>query len=323
MSSFEHITVLQVELVESLNIKSGHHVVDCTAGGGGHTAGILERVGPKGKVLAFDRDEQAIIQLKNRFAREIESGQLELIRASFSSLAQHLETKGLLGTIHGICADIGVSSPQIDLGDRGFSFNKDGPLDMRMDQQQDLSAATVVNNYADSDLLRIFREFGEEPQAKPIVRAIVKQRAIKPLSSTLELADLVASTVRYKDRSRKHPATKIFQALRIEVNGELDELAALIETFPLALAPHGRGAIISFHSLEDRMIKQGFKHLAEGNKANIDRHLPLTAAQLSKLEARQFSLIKPFPILPSEAEQTSNPRSRSAKLRVIERLAQE
>ncbi len=323
MSIFEHASVLRAELVDSLNIKPGDLAVDCTAGGGGHTAEILGRIGPQGRVLAFDRDHWAVEELGRRFSSELARGQLEIIQAPFSQLETELGRRGLLGKVHALCADIGVSSPQLDQGQRGFSFNKDGPLDMRMDQNQALSAATVVNTYSPSDLLRIFREYGEEPQARPIVRALLKQRETKPFTSTLELADLISRTIHYKERSRKHPATKVFQALRIEVNGELEELQALLQSLPKALVSSGRAAIISFHSLEDRLVKHSFRKLAEGEREKINRHLPVTASELARLEARQFNLIKPFPIIATEEEQATNPRSRSAKLRVIERIPQE
>lgn len=323
MSKFEHASVLLSELVDSLNIQPGSIAVDCTAGGGGHTAKMLELVGPQGRVLAFDRDSWAVKELQRRFKLELEAGQLELIQAPFSQLEAELNQRGLLGRVQALCADIGVSSPQLDQGQRGFSFNKDGPLDMRMDQSQALSAAVVVNTYTAEELLRIFREYGEEPQARPIVRALIKRRESKPFTSTLELADLIASTVHYKERSRKHPATKVFQALRIEVNAELDELQTLLQTLPSVLASQGRAAIISFHSLEDRLIKHAFRKLAEGERGKINRHLPLTAIEVARLESRQFTIVKPFPIVASEDEQAVNPRSRSAKLRVIERLPME
>lgn len=323
MSKFEHASVLRSELVDSLNIRSGSLAVDCTAGGGGHTAEILERVGPTGRVLAFDRDRWAIEELERRFKTNLAYGHLEIIQAPFSQLAEELSRRGLLGQIDAICADIGVSSPQLDESQRGFSFNKDGPLDMRMDQTQSLSAEVVVNTYAPEDLLRIFREYGEEPQARPIVRALIKHREKKLFSSTLELADLIAKTVHYKERSKKHPATKVFQALRIEVNSELEELKTLLETLPSVLKPCGRAAIISFHSLEDRLVKHAFRKLSEGEKGLINRHLPITARELARLQAKQFAIVKPFPVVASEEEQAVNPRSRSAKLRVIERLPME
>jgi 16S rRNA (cytosine1402-N4)-methyltransferase len=320
MDTFQHVSVLLSELIDGLHIQPGHLVVDCTAGGGGHTAEILKRLGTTGKVLAFDRDAMAMETLYERFAAQLESGQIELVKAPYSQLRIELERRGLLGKVDGLCADIGVSSPQLDRAERGFSFAKDGPLDMRMDQSQALDAAAIINTYPEEDLLRIFRDYGEDPQARPIVRAILRRRATQAITRTLELADLVASAVHYRERSRKHPATKVFQALRIAVNGELEELETLLASIPEALAPGGRCAIISFHSLEDRLVKQSFKQLVEGDKPRFAREVPLTAEQLEQLSRSTFKLIKPFPLLPAEEEQALNPRSRSAKLRVLERL---
>ncbi len=318
MIPFEHITVLREELLNSLGLTEGDYAVDCTAGGGGHTQGLLDRVGRTGKVLAFDRDPWAQDVLRKRFASEIASGRVELIQEPFSRIRAELEARGLLGRIQGLCADIGVSSPQIDAAERGFSFAKDGPLDMRMDQTQGLTAATIVNEWSEQELTKLFRDYGEDPQARRIAQAILKERARRPFARTLDLADLVAQAVHYKERSRKHPATRVFQALRIEVNGELRELETLLGDAGDAIRPHGRCAIISFHSLEDRLIKNAFKDLAEGHTKHLDRRLPLTAAAIDRL--KRFTIIKPFPIVPGELELEQNPRSRSAKLRVIEKL---
>ncbi len=320
---FKHISVLRDELVQSLHLQAGSIAVDCTAGGGGHTELILQAVGPQGKVLAFDRDPWAREVLTQRFQKELDQGILELIPEPYSQLENVLSQKQLLGKISGVCADIGVSSPQIDHGERGFSFAKDGPLDMRMDPTRGVSAAEVVNTFPEAELLRIFREFGEEPKAHFIVKAIAHRRAQSPISTTFELSELIAANVHYKERSRKNPATKVFQALRIFVNDELGELEALLKAIPAVLAPQGRCSIITFHSLEDRMVKLNFKALSEGDSHQFDRRLPLTAQQLAKLENRQYRIIKPFPLVPSDQEQESNPRSRSAKLRVIERLSKE
>lgn len=317
MTRFDHITVLQDELLDSLALKTGDCAIDCTAGGGGHTRGLLDRVGPNGRVIAFDRDTRAIAVLKSRFEAELKDGRLVLIQSPFSELAREVERLGIAGSVQGLCADIGVSSPQLDEAERGFSFAKDGPLDMRMDQSQGQTAADIVNSWSEQDLARLFRDYGEDPQARPIARAIVKRREKSPFATTLDLAELVAGSVHYKERSRKHPATRVFQALRIEVNGELRELDELLQAIPKVLRPGGRCAIISFHSLEDRPIKNAFKDLAEGHMQTIDRRLPLTAQQLDSM--KRFSIIKPFPLVPDDAELERNPRSRSAKLRVIEK----
>jgi 16S rRNA (cytosine1402-N4)-methyltransferase len=319
--SFEHVTVLRDELLNSLCLGPGDYAVDCTAGGGGHTAGLLERVGEQGKVLAFDRDPWAQAVLHKRFEREIKEGRLELLAEPFSRIQKTLRDRGLWGRIQGLCADVGVSSPQLDAADRGFSFIKDGPLDMRMDQSQGETAADIVNGWSVQSLTRLFRDYGEDPQARRIALAIERQRMKEPLTRTLDLADLVASSVHYKERSRKHPATRVFQALRIEVNGELRELQTLLESVGESLRSGGRCAIISFHSLEDRLVKNAFRALAEGHLKDIDRGLPLTAAQIDEMKA--FTIIKPFPVIPGDIEQSENPRSRSAKLRIIEKRGAE
>lgn len=314
---FEHITVLREELLDSLGLTPGDYAVDCTAGGGGHTQGLLERVGPTGKVIAIDRDPWAQSVLKARFAKELASGNLELIVVPFSQISVELGQRNLVGKIQGLCADIGVSSPQLDAAERGFSFAKDGPLDMRMDQSQGVTAADIVNEWSVPDLTRLFRDYGEDPQARRIAQAIERERARKPFERTLDLADLVAASVHYKERSRKHPATRVFQALRIEVNGELRELEALLNDVGPSLKAGGRCAIISFHSLEDRLIKNAFRALAEGHVKHIDKRLPITAVEIDKL--KKFTIIKPFPRIPGDIELELNPRSRSSKLRVIEK----
>lgn len=320
MENFEHISVLREELVDSLGLKPGDYAVDCTAGGGGHTRILLDQVGPTGKVYAFDRDAWAQAVLNKRFTAELASGQLTLIQAPFSDLVPELERLGVIGRIQGLCADIGVSSPQLDHAERGFSFAKSGPLDMRMDQTRGPTAADLVNESTEEELIRIFRDYGEDPQARSVARAILKRRAEKPFSETTDLANVVAAASHYKERSRKHPATKVFQALRIAVNAELEELEILLRDFPKVLAQKGRCGIISFHSLEDRLVKQGFKHLVDGNKPQFDRHVPITAAQLDAMYEKRFQIIKPFPLEPSDQEVERNPRARSAKLRVIEKL---
>ncbi|MCX6131344.1 MAG: 16S rRNA (cytosine(1402)-N(4))-methyltransferase RsmH [Proteobacteria bacterium] len=320
MANFEHLSVLRKELVDSLSLQSGDYAVDCTAGGGGHTLGLLQKVGLSGKVLAFDRDDRAQAVFKQKFETELKSGQLELIKAPFSELRDELSKRGLLGRIRGLCADIGVSSPQIDTAERGFSFTKPGPLDMRMDQSQGMTAADLVNNSSEEELVRVFRDYGEDPKARSITRAILRRREIQPFHETTDLASVVAAACHYRERSRKHPATKVFQALRIAVNAELDELQSLLASIQPTLALGGRCAIISFHSLEDRLVKHHFKQLVDGNKPNYSRDVPLTALQLERMHHKTFQIIKPFPLEPSAEELEINPRARSAKLRIIEKL---
>lgn len=321
MTEFAHITVLEHELVNQLSLQKGDLAIDCTAGGGGHTALLLKAVGPTGCVYAFDRDPLASSHLTKRFSKEIEEKNLILVPQPFSKLVDVGMEHSIQGKIAGICADIGVSSPQLDLAERGFSFAKEGPLDMRMDQRQELSAAHVVNEFSEQQLSEIFFKWGEEPKSRFVAKAIVGYRASKKIESTLELAGIVKEAIHYKKQSKKHPATKIFQALRIYVNGELDELSTLCSDAFSMIKPSGRLGIITFHSLEDRIVKDKFKELGQGKA--LPRHLqraPLTQDQIDKLKNIKGRIIKPFPMIPKDEEQSFNPRSRSAKLRVIEKI---
>ncbi len=319
MTTPTHITVLKNELVEFLDLKHGDAVVDCTAGRGGHTELLLKAVGEAGKVIALDRDPDAIAFMETRFSQEIQSGRLILRKVPFSQLKSVIADLGYEGKLAGVAADIGVSSPQIDVASRGFSFRTDGPLDMRMDSSEGETAADLVNNLSEAELTRIFREFGEEPKAKFAAQAIVKERAKAPIITTYQLADIVEKAIFYREKSRKHPATKIFQALRIAVNDELGELEALLEDGFSLLKKNGRMGIISFHSLEDRLVKRKFEDLT-GKKTKIPRDLPITEEAWQKMKGAKAKIIKPFPIDPSETEIETNPRSRSAKLRVLEKI---
>jgi 16S rRNA (cytosine1402-N4)-methyltransferase len=313
---FQHETVFENTLVDHLSLRPGDIAVDCTAGGGGHTRIILDKVGEGGRVFALDQDESAISHLQHRFQEEINSGRLTLCHMKFSAIGALAAEHGLTGKIKAICADVGVSSPQLDTPERGFSFMKDGPLDMTMSKtyaQQ--SAEEIINTFGAEELAKIFRDFGEEPQAWRIAQAILSYRQKTPITRTLQLADLIKATVKYNSHSKKHPATKVFQALRIFVNNELEELSDLIEEGFEALAQQGRMGIISFHSLEDRIVKNRFNDYASLlAEKNVPRHLPI-----AKKEPRA-AIVRPFPMMPDEIEQKENIRSRSAKLRVIEKL---
>lgn len=318
-NDFIHKTVLYDELLTALQIQPGSKVIDCTAGGGGHSQGMLQLVGAQGKVFALDRDTRAIQTLRQRFAAQLAHHSLELHHMPFSQI----DSLAAQGPFAGIAADLGVSSPQIDEAERGFSFQHDGPLDMRMDRENTLqSAADVIATYSAKELEGIFRRLGEEPKARFVANAIVKQRELSPITTTKQLADLVSRAIIYSQKSKKHPATKVFQALRIHVNSELAEIQTLLEKAFHLLAPGGRLAIISFHSLEDRIVKHFFQEKAGKNqKSQIPRGLPLTATQLQALQGVEARIIKPFPLVPSEEETRTNPRARSAKLRVLEKLA--
>lgn len=320
-NEFHHITVLEQELVDLLNLKAGNIAIDCTAGGGGHTKGLLNATSPGGLVIAMDRDPSAIAQIQTRFSTQVKDGSLRIEKTKFSDIHAIASKYNLVGKVHGICADIGVSSPQLDIGSRGFSFHHDGPLDMRMDPTATLTAYDVVNEYSETELTRIFREYGEEPKAFFVARAIIDARKVKPIETTRDLAKIAEDSIFYKTKSRTHPGTRIFQAIRIEVNNELEELRRLIEDSIAVLAPGGRLGIISFHSLEDRIVKHLFKdaETTAFSRQNL-KGIPVTENEIEKLGGiAKGKIIKPFPVLPQESEQSENPRSRSAKLRILEK----
>lgn len=319
---FHHITVMLNETVDSLGSIDGKTVVDCTLGGGGHTRLLLEKVGASGKVVAFDRDIDALAHAKSSFSSELASGRLELIDAPFSSLKTELTKRGLLGMVSGIIADIGVSSHQIDQALRGFSFSSNGPLDMRMNARSGQSAADFLNSAAEDEIANVIYHYGEEHKSRQIARLIVKQRSVKPLITTFDLAELIARARLWKEKSKKHPATKTFQALRIFINDELDELKTLCHDGLECLASGGRMAIISFHSLEDRIVKEAFLDFTGKTKLqSVPRHLPMTESELHKLVNKRGVIVGDFPAEPSASEIQSNPRARSAKLRTIEKIS--
>ena len=318
---FNHYTVMKYELAEGLGLKNGSIAIDVTAGGGGHTAVLLEHVGKDGLVIAFDRDIKAINHLKAKFIKEIDEKRLILVHDHFDNLKKHVENLDLKGKINAICADIGVSSPQIDEAERGFSFINDGPLDMRMDNSQELSAYEVVNNYDETELARVIFQYGEEKKSRIIAKKICELRKVEPIDTTLKLANLIENTIKYKTKSRKHPATKSFQAIRIEVNKELEQLSTLLLDGFEVLSASGYFGVITFHSLEDRIVKKDFKKLAKGTiKNKLPRNLPITEVELEKINDVKANLVKPFPIIPSDEEINENTRSRSAKLRIIQKL---
>ena len=316
---FAHVTVLMEEMLSALALQPGEKGIDCTLGGGGHTRRMCAAVGMQGKIWAFEKDELAIEAAQISCRSELASGVLEIIGSSFGSIEEEIRLRGELGKINAVCADIGVSSPQFDLAERGFSFVNDGPLDMRMDRRQPQTAENLVNEMSQAELTRIFRTYGEEPKAHFVAQAIVQRRATRPIRTTSDLAEIVAGAIHYKTKSRTHPATRVFQALRIAVNDELGELERMLRGAWNVLAPGGRLAVISFHSLEDRIVKSFFGDLA-GKNTQIPRGLPLTAAQAEKMQQVKGEIIKPWPMEPTEQEVQLNPRARSAKLRVIRKI---
>ncbi len=315
---FCHETVLAKETVDALNLNAGDTAIDCTAGGGGHVKGLLDRVMPGGKVLAIDRDREALEHLSQRFKEQVSQGDVELIHEPFSNLLGVVQKRDLMGKVAGICADLGVSSHQINQAKRGFSFDRDGPLDMRMDaNDESASASDLVNTMGEKDLAKLIWDFGEEPKARLIARKICLARSISSISTTKQLTDIIKNSGAYAKHSKKNPATKTFQALRIAVNNELGELNTLLVSLPKIFRPGGRIAIISFHSLEDRAVKQRMKMLSgqSSDRSWVNR---LPFAENIASQGKVGKIVRPFPIKPSEDEIHRNPRSRSAHLRAFE-----
>lgn len=298
------------EAPEALVVDPDGVYVDGTFGRGGHSRLILAKLSEKGRLIAFDRDPEAVAE-----AGRIEDPRFSIVHAPFSEMAGRLASLGV-EAVDGIFLDIGVSSPQIDDAGRGFSFRFDGPLDMRMDTTSGVSAAEWLATADVGEIQRVIREYGEERFAGPIARAIVRRRETNPLKTTRELADLVASVVpRNKKDVNQHPATRTFQAVRIEINHELDELMTTLSDSGSLLRPGGRLAVISFHSLEDRIVKRFFERAAHPERA-LDPRLPFTQDQLPAPLYEDVVRIKP-----SERECEENPRARSSILRVGTRTA--
>ena len=309
MIKFSHKPVLLEEVITGLNIKTGGVYVDCTIGGAGHSYQILQRA-KKGFLYGFDRDESAIQASSERLK---DYSNFKIIKANFHDAKNILLSQGVTG-VDGILIDLGVSSHQIDEAMRGFSFLHDGPLDMRMDKSQDLSAYEVVNSYSKQKLLKILYDFGEESNAKRIVDKIIDQRNISPIKTTFQLKDLIESCFPKKVIYGKGGVSKkTFQAIRIEVNKELEGLEETIKELALFLNPNGRIAVISFHSLEDRIVKNVFKELSTGCICP-----PKTPICICGHKAKGV-LINKKPIIANEKELEENSRSSSAKLRIFER----
>jgi 16S rRNA (cytosine1402-N4)-methyltransferase len=306
-----HTPVLLPQVLAALNIRASGTYMDATFGRGGHAGAILEKLIANGRLLCLDRDPAAVAEARARFSGD---PRVSVFLARFSSLAACADEVQPGLKLDGILFDLGVSSPQLDDAMRGFSFLQDGPLDMRMTAGEGLSAADVVNHAPLEELIRIFREFGEERMAPRIARAIVADREIKPFERTVELAEMIARVARSKER-HKHPATRVFQALRIHVNGELRELESALESALRRLAPAGRLVVISFHSLEDRMVKQFMRRhsLPDPMYAGLP-DIPEHARPKLALVGKSVE--------PDANESGRNPRARSARLRVAVRLDQ-
>ena len=308
MNSFTHIPVLSTEVLAGLQPRPGTRFLDGTIGGAGHAASILALITPTGFLLGIDRDGAALQAADARLAPF--RGSYELHHGTFDQMERWAEPASL----DGILLDLGVSSPQLDLPDRGFSFQSDGPLDMRMDPSQPLTAADLVNTLPTDELQRIFSEYGEEPQARRLAHTIDLERKVKPLKTTRQLADLIERAAPRRG-ARTHPATRVFQSLRIQLNDEIGQLERGLEAALRSLRPLGRLAIISFHSLEARLVKSfGRRHCLD-YEFDGDVDVP----ELRRPKAPEFRWISRRAITASAAEISANPRARSAQLRILER----
>lgn len=309
---FKHTTVLLEEAVAGLAIKPNGIYVDCTLGGAGHSSLILSKLGEEGKLFAFDQDDTALANAKEKLAPY--GNRFVLIKSNFLHLKEELNERGIYA-VDGILYDLGVSSPQLDTPERGFSYHHDAPLDMRMDKEADISAYDVINHWAYEDLVRIFFRYGEEKFSKQIARKIEAARQIKPIETTFELVDLIKDAIPAPARRKGgHPAKRIFQAVRIAVNDELAVFERSLDQAIEMLNPKGRISVITFHSLEDRICKSTLKRASE--TPDLPPGLPIIPDEYKP----QLKLITRKPILPSEEEVEENNRARSAKLRIAEKL---
>jgi 16S rRNA (cytosine1402-N4)-methyltransferase len=309
---FEHTTVLLEEAVDGLNIKPDGIYVDCTLGGAGHSSRILSKLGKNGHLFAFDQDEIAIANAKETLSEYLEK--ITIIKSNFLYLREELENLGI-HKVDGILYDLGVSSPQLDTPERGFSYHHDAPLDMRMDSDADISAYDVINHWSYEDLVRIFFRYGEEKFSKQIARKIEAARDVLPIKTTGELVELIKEAIPAPARRKGgHPAKRVFQAIRIAVN---DELAVFEKSLTQAidlLNQGGRISVITFHSLEDRICKATLKKASE--IPSLPHGLPIIPEEYKPI----LKLISRKPVVPSEEELENNNRARSAKLRIAEKL---
>ena len=310
--NFGHYSVMLSETVDGLNIKENGIYIDTTLGGAGHSEAILKRLGENGRLIGIDQDSYALGKAAERLAPY--EGKYVLLKGNFADAAELVRNAGF-EKIDGVVSDLGVSSFQLDNADRGFSYMQDAPLDMRMDNDAPVSAYNIVNEYSEKDLARIIDMYGEERFARKIASNICKAREDKPIETTFELAEIIKSSIPAKNRKDgPHPAKRTFQAIRIEVNAELDVIGKMIDgLFPM-LNPGGRMAIISFHSLEDRIVKHAFLEFTKGCECPPD--FPVCVCGKKAVG----NVITKKPVLPSDAELEENPRSRSAKLRIVEKI---
>ena len=314
----QHVPVMLEEVLKFLRPEPGGHYIDGTLGGGGHTKALLERSAPHGNVLGIDADIQALARVKERLAESVSSGQLVLAHGNFAELARIVDEAGFV-SIQGILLDLGFSSHQMDNPERGFAFSADGPLDMRLDQSEGMSAANLVNSASEQELANIIWRYGEEKRSRQIARRIVHERAKGAITRTAQLAKLAAAGVPFKSGAI-HPATKTFQALRIAVNHELERLEAVLPQMLEVLSARGemggkdggRMVIISFHSLEDRLVKEFMRR--EAKDCICPPQVPVCVCG----HKARLRLLTPKPMIPTSEEVSANPRARSAKLRAAE-----
>lgn len=306
---YSHQPVLIKEVLTGLSIQPDGVYVDGTFGRGGHAGAILAMLGPEGKLLAMDKDPEAVQSATRQFGGDPRFG---IEQGSFAMLGRMVAQQHLQGQVNGLLLDLGVSSPQLDDASRGFSFSEDGPLDMRMDPAHGVSAAQWLQEAAEQEISKVLKTFGEERFSRRIARAIVAARHTQPLRSTRQLAELIAAAVPVREK-HKHPATRSFQAIRIYINHELDDVRAVLEQVPDMLAPHGRMAVISFHSLEDRIVKRFIRDEYRGEQP--PQQFPLAGMDYCPRLRPVGKAIRA-----SDEEVAGNPRARSAVLRIAERL---
>lgn len=312
-AEFNHVTVLLKETVDNLNIKKDGIYVDCTLGGAGHSEYLLSQLGDSGHLYAFDQDQTAIDNAQKKLLAYIEKGMVTFVKANFRFLEAELTQRGV-SKVDGILYDLGVSSPQLDEAERGFSYHQDAPLDMRMDQDAPFSARDLINDYDYHELVKIFFRYGEEKFSKQVAREIERVRVDHPIETTSELVEIIKSAIPAPARRKGgHPAKRVFQAVRIAVNDELSVVEESLEQAIDLLAPGGRLSVITFHSLEDRIVKTIFKEYSQPK--DLPQGLPVVPDEFKPV----LKLINRKPILPDEVELTENNRSRSSKLRVAEK----
>ncbi len=309
-ASAEHISVLPTEAIDALDIKSDGFYIDATFGRGGHSGHILERLGAAGQLLAFDCDLQAVAYAQKLYG---DDQRFSIVQSNYSEMTDEVERLNKRGDVDGILFDLGVSSPQLDQAERGFSFDKSGPLDMRMDQTRGQPVSEWLATVSVEELTEVFRDYGDERYAKRIARRVVEAVATAPITDTVQLAEIIKEA-HPRWEKHKHPATRCFQALRIFINRELDHLKAALESCVELLRPGGRIVVISFHSLEDRIVKRFFR--GPDKRSGLPRGLPVEIDETPWPLKRLGGSVKP-----SSDEVASNPRSRSSIMRIAERVA--